>query len=155
MFPYRKIINVRRLSPESTQDYVILQKGSMCGSQRNTANYRFFTFVSLHTYFDLCIRQVLKPYPVLKGINRCRLARKCTVINRYSCEYNCYSKPLYVHLVACIQFSIKSKTQRCALKTISVFALMSDYSYYTLYFDIKANKITKKLSSTFRKDTRA
>ena len=117
MFPYRKIIYIRKLSPESTQDYVILQKGSMCGSQRNTANYRFFTFVSLHTYFDLCIKQVLKPYPVLKGINRCRLARKCTVVNRYSCEYNCYSKPLYVHLVACIQLSVKSKTQRCALKT--------------------------------------
>ena len=142
MFPYRKIIYIRKLSPESTQDYVILQKGSMCGSQRNTANYRFFTFVSLHTYFDLCIKQVLKPYPVLKGINRCRLARKCTVINRYSCEYNCYSKPLYVHLVACIQLSVKSKTQKVPWK-LSVFALMSDYSYYTLYFDIKANKIAK------------
>ena len=143
MFPYRKIIYIRKLSPESTQDYVILQKGSMCGSQRNTANYRFFTFVSLHTYFDLCIKQVLKPYPVLKGSNRCRLARKCTVINRYSCEYNCYSKPLYVHLVACIQFSIKSKTQKC-LENKSVFALMSDYSCDTLYFDIKANVFVKK-----------
>ena len=28
----------------------------------------------------------------------------------------------------------------------SVFALMSDYSYYTLYFDIKANKIAKNKS---------
>ena len=39
---------------------------------------------------------------------------------------------------------------KSALKT-SVFALMSDYSYYTLYFDIKANKIAKKSSPMFAK----
>ena len=37
------------------------------------------------------------------------------------------------------------------LENKSVFALMSDYSYYTLYFDIKANKIAKNKSYVSQK----
>ena len=59
----------------------------------------------------------------------------------FECNYS-PTRPLYVHLVACIQFLGKSKTQVC-LENKSVFALMSDYSCDTLYFDIKAN-ICKK-----------
>ena len=67
-------------------------------------------------------------------------------MNRHSIECNYYpTRPLYVHLVACIQFLGKSKTQVC-LENKSVFALMSDYSCDTLYFDIKANVFVKNKS---------
>ena len=85
-------------------------------------------------------------YPVL-GIDFYRFALSSIVASHSErlsilVFYNGHRGRVFDNLFQLSMYGLRARHKKC-LENSSVFALMSDYSYYTLYFDIKANKIAK------------
>ena len=64
--------------------------------------------------------------------------------------YNGHRGKVSDNLFKLSMYGLRAGHKKC-LENNSVFALMSDYSYYTLYFDIKANVFVKNKSYVSQK----
>ena len=142
MFPYQKIISDKRLSLKAHKimlSYKKVQCAVANAIQRITGFLLSFPYTPtlicvLDRYWNLT--QFWKVSIVADWLANARWLTDIHV-NITVIQNLC----MFILLLV-FNFRLRARHNDVPWKQ-SVFALMSDYSYYTLYFDIKANKIAK------------